>query len=575
MMKEKLRLELVVLGTLLAVIGLSMIVLAAPVAVDDAATTAEDTPVTIDVLTNDTGVGNVTLTIFSPPKDGTATVSSGTSITYTPDSNFNGTDAFLYQVEDNSTHETSTARVTVTVTPVDDAPVPADDYFTTPKDTPVTVVLHATDVDIDPFYPNDHPLVFAIVTAPRHGKLTGDLADVIYETPHKAYVSLTYTPDPGYAGADYVNFSVTDPFGESSTAQVQIDVGPPAEQGVLTGRWNGSMSFDGQSFSFTSFTTSVDVVYLLSSFRAEGIATWSDDTFSSLRFNVSFALGDVTVRSSLSFNPLGPEFFNYWSTVTRLDILGTSFTHTFYLADTQTSSYNQLLASWNINGVSVTSTTKFSGCAFCFDSQVFRARWNWATCDVDLGARLSFTSEGFDEFTFTIYDFPILPSDVVGIGLYMRMNTTFTTTGKEIDASLDFKSDWIDCFRILGEIVGEGMSVDGISLYGIQFQTSFPNGVGFRSDTALTEDRNASLTGYSDYFERVRIWGPTASCCGAPGGWEIQTYFQSSHTTLFDWGMTKIRADEVITDSIRFFVELTFRSDDPIWEWSSGWDVRW
>ena len=87
-----------------------------PTAVDDVATTAANSSVTINVLDNDSDVEGDTLAIASvtPPENGSAAI-SGTSIIYTPNSDFSGTDSFTYQSTD-TTGETSEATVTITVT---------------------------------------------------------------------------------------------------------------------------------------------------------------------------------------------------------------------------------------------------------------------------------------------------------------------------------------------------------------------------------------------------------------------------------------------------------------------------
>jgi len=565
----------VVFGFILFGIALSGVG-AIPIAVDDTAITTEDIAVIIDVLANDTGLEDIPITVSlsSAPAEGTISVNADNTITYTPNADFHGTDSFSYLVRDSNL-ESSEARVTVTVEPVNDAPVAVDDFVITPEDTPVSLTLKASDLDVDPYYPEDHPLQFVIVSGPTHGALSGDLIDIIYETPHTAYVSLTYTPTAGYVGSDSITFSVTDLFGASTTALIQIEVGGDREVGYLSGRWIGSLTMEGQTFSFTALSTTLTTVYVIGSFRVQGDATWVDDSFSSLRFSANFPLGELSIRSSLAFDPMGPDYFQYWQTTTRFDLFDIGFTHTFYLTDTQTTSYNQFVATGQIEDVSLTSTTKFTGLSFSFDSAAISARWNWATCDLDLDARLSITCEGFDEISFTARDISILPPELIGFGIYLRLEITFTTTSKELTTTLTCKSDWLDCFRILCEVIGEEMSIEGISLYGVQFEASFPGGIGFRSDTSLSEAKNSSLTGYSEYFERVRLWGPAESCCGTPGRWEIRTYFQSTHTTLFDWGMTTASLDLVLSDSIRFYTKLSFRSSDPTWEWTGGWDIRW
>jgi len=89
-----------------------------PDAVDDTATTVEDTWVTIDVLGNDSDLENdpLTVTAVGASPYGSATT-SGVTVTYTPTLSFNGTDVFTYTLSDGSL--TDTATVTVTVTPVE------------------------------------------------------------------------------------------------------------------------------------------------------------------------------------------------------------------------------------------------------------------------------------------------------------------------------------------------------------------------------------------------------------------------------------------------------------------------
>ncbi|NEU06697.1 hypothetical protein GZH53_00070, partial [Flavihumibacter sp. R14] len=60
------------------------------------------------------------------------------SFTYTPNANFNGTDSFTYKVSDG-TLESNIATVTLTVTPVNDAPVALNDAYTTTEETPITI----------------------------------------------------------------------------------------------------------------------------------------------------------------------------------------------------------------------------------------------------------------------------------------------------------------------------------------------------------------------------------------------------------------------------------------------------
>src|SRR5207248_2958574 len=74
-----------------------------PVAVNDSATTNEDTAVTIAVLNNDSDVDGDPLTSakVTDPAHGTVTHNANGTFTYTPAANYNGGDSFTYKACDN------------------------------------------------------------------------------------------------------------------------------------------------------------------------------------------------------------------------------------------------------------------------------------------------------------------------------------------------------------------------------------------------------------------------------------------------------------------------------------------
>ncbi len=105
---------------------------APPVAVDDTASTEEETAVTIPVLANDSDPEGQVLTLIavSSPANGTAVISEP-SVVYTPAAGFVGTDSFTYTLRDpGSLEDTATVVVTVTEssgnTEDPDGPPPGD-----------------------------------------------------------------------------------------------------------------------------------------------------------------------------------------------------------------------------------------------------------------------------------------------------------------------------------------------------------------------------------------------------------------------------------------------------------------
>lgn len=86
----------------------------APVANDNSFTTALNTAISENVLTNDTGY-TITLTSHTSPSNGSLSISSDGNFIYTPDVNFEGLDYFDYSITD-AFDRVATASVSITVT---------------------------------------------------------------------------------------------------------------------------------------------------------------------------------------------------------------------------------------------------------------------------------------------------------------------------------------------------------------------------------------------------------------------------------------------------------------------------
>ena len=193
----------------------------APVAVNDAATTAEDTAATITVLTNDTDLDGDTLSVTSVtvPAHGTATVNPDGTIAYTPSANFNGADSFSYTIGDTN-GGTATGTVSVTVTNANDAPVAVNDSATTPEETPISGTVLTNDTDADA----GTTLTASLAANPAHGSVT--LAPD---------GSFTYTPAANFNGTDSFTYTVSDGTAVSNAATVTITVSPVNDEPLAMG----------------------------------------------------------------------------------------------------------------------------------------------------------------------------------------------------------------------------------------------------------------------------------------------------------------------------------------------------
>ncbi len=169
-----------------------------PVAVDDVATTPEDTAVAIaaaTLLANDTDLDGDTLSVTAVGTAVNGTVSLvGSTITFTPAANYTGAASFEYTLSDGAL--TDTGLVTVTVTGANDAPVAVDDLATTPEDTAVAIAaatLVANDTDLD----GDTLSVTAVGTA-------------VNGTVSLVGSTITFTPAANYTGAASFEYTVSD-----------------------------------------------------------------------------------------------------------------------------------------------------------------------------------------------------------------------------------------------------------------------------------------------------------------------------------------------------------------------------
>ena len=180
-----------------------------PVAVNDYATTDEDTLVTINVLANDSDVDGDALMVTDPTAtNGTVSVSLDSSIDYLPNANFNGSDTISYNVNDGN-GATDSATVTVTITAVNDAPIGVADTAVTNEDNAINIIVLANDTDIDT---NATALTVTAVLA------TNGTTTVL---PNQ---TIDYNPTLNFNGVDTISYTVNDDLGGSSSTTVSLTI---------------------------------------------------------------------------------------------------------------------------------------------------------------------------------------------------------------------------------------------------------------------------------------------------------------------------------------------------------------
>ena len=135
-------------------------------------TVAEDGSLGIRLAGTDPDGTVVRYRVATQPANGTL---SGTDadLTYAPDADFNGWDAFTFTVTDDDGAVSAPADVSIEVTPVNDPPVALSQSLEVAGGDSLDIVLEGTDVD-------GEVTAYEIARQPAHGVLTGTACELTY-----------------------------------------------------------------------------------------------------------------------------------------------------------------------------------------------------------------------------------------------------------------------------------------------------------------------------------------------------------------------------------------------------------
>lgn len=264
-----------------------------PVAVNDVNSTKQNTPVDGTVTDNDTPSadgGNVwTLAgINGGAAHGKVTMKADGSYTYTPDTDYYGTDVFNYSLCDVDP-DCSSATVTITIARVNHLPVAANDVNSTDQNVPVSGSVTGNDTPSQ-----DGGNTWSLV-----GTNGGAAHGTVTMTSTGSY---TYTPATDYYGTDVFNYSLCDVDNDCSPATVTITIGRVNHLPVAANDVNST----NQNTPVSSSVTGNDTP------SQDGGNTWS-----LIGTNGGAAHGTVTLTSTgnYTYTPAtgyyGTDVFNY------------------------------------------------------------------------------------------------------------------------------------------------------------------------------------------------------------------------------------------------------------------------
>jgi|CXWL01.1.fsa_nt_gi VCBS repeat-containing protein len=187
-----------------------------PVGVNDSYILDEDITLTVPaagVLGNDNDPQNTPITAIldTDVTHGLLTLNADGSFSYTPASNYNGTDSFTYKVTDG-TNLSGAVTVVLTINPINDAPVAQADTASVSMSASIAIPVLVNDSD-----PESSPLTPVVDSNPVNGTVSVNLDGTIL-----------YTHNGSQTAADNFTYHVSDGDLISNTVSVSITVTPPA-----------------------------------------------------------------------------------------------------------------------------------------------------------------------------------------------------------------------------------------------------------------------------------------------------------------------------------------------------------
>ncbi len=194
-----------------------------PVANPDTAALFWNQSIDVDVLANDTDSDGDTLTVTQVTSEfGTAVILANQQLSYTPATDFIGTDVLVYSITDGK-GGTASSELTVVVSG-NTAPTTVNDSAATDDRTSLLLDVLSNDSD-----PDGNALTLVSATA-QQGAVSVESN------------KLRYIPKAGFDGVDTVSYQISDGLGGEATGQVFITVKAYQEVVIDNKSGGGSLS---------------------------------------------------------------------------------------------------------------------------------------------------------------------------------------------------------------------------------------------------------------------------------------------------------------------------------------------
>ena len=233
-----------------------------------------------------------------------------------------------------------------------------------------------------------------------------------------------------------------------------------------------------------------------------------------------------------------------WRSSCKWSFSGISLTGRFTLAN---GSSNLLLGFKGPRNdvLNIAADVKFdlnsdSDCSFSFSQANTTLKFPFACID-EVTAKLKVTCDGFDYVSFKVSH---IETGLCWLGLSGAVQ--FTTSDKTLTMTPKLVLANDTCIKVYSALVigASPTEITGVSIYGLGLKHTW-NGVSFESLSYLDSSHYVK----ENYWEKFVITSKGDTCCGGKLKFEVATYFQATHDTLFDWAETDIDLSVGITST--------------------------
>ena len=249
----------------------------APIANNDFSTTIGGISVAIDVLTNDSDIDGDNLTVIqATANNGSTVINGGTSVTYTADSDFSGTDNVSYFISDGN-GGTDNANISITVLANSNAsPVANNDIASTFKDVPIEINALANDEDPEG---DELSIVEANATLGSVSILDNN--------------NLRFVPLAGFIGTDTISYNIDDGRGGLASAIVTVTIADLVSNSPPIASNDSATTDEDTALSINVLNNDSDV---------------DNDTLTVDSATATFGTVSIAANNNLNYQP----FFNFF-----------------------------------------------------------------------------------------------------------------------------------------------------------------------------------------------------------------------------------------------------------------------